>query len=85
LCDSLQQVNQKEHLAFSDLHDIKHIYTLLAEYYPDNIQYQEDLISFVYNVLDDEDEALLLIEKIERRMENSRKYLAKIRKEIKSK
>lgn len=85
LCDSLQQVNQKEHLKLFDLQDLKRIYTLLAENYPDNIQYQEDLIAFVYNVLDDEDEALLLIDKAERRMESTRKYLWKIKKELKSK
>jgi len=85
LCDSLQQVDQKDHLALNDLQDIKYLYKLLAEYYPYNIQYQEDLIAFVYNVLDDEAEALLLIDKTERRIESARKYLGKIRKEIKNK
>jgi hypothetical protein len=85
LCDSLQLVDQKDRLALNDLQDIKHIYKLLVEYYPDNIQYQEDLIAFVYNVMDDEAETLLLIDKAEQRSESTRKYLEEIRSEIKSK
>lgn len=85
LGDSLQLVNKKDHLALVDLQEIKFIYQLLADFYPDNIQYQEDLIAFVYNVLDDEVEALLLIEKAERRLEVALNSFAEIRREIKHK
>jgi hypothetical protein len=85
LGDSLQLVNKKDHLALVDLQEIKFIYQLLADFYPDNIQYQEDLIAFVYNVLDDEVEALLLIEKAERRLEVVLNSFAEIRREIKHK
>lgn len=83
LSDSLQLVNKKDHLALADLQEIKFIYQLLADFNPDNIQYQEDLIAFVYNVLDDEVEALLLIEKAESRLEAALKSFAEIRREIK--
>jgi len=85
LGDSLQQINHKEHLALYTLQDIKHLYMVLVEYYPDNIQYQEDLIAFVYNVLDDEEEALILIDKAERRMESVRRYFVKLRGEMDNK
>lgn len=82
LADSLQQVDQQEHLDLCDLQDIKKIYRLLVDYYPDNIQYREDLIEFVYNVLDDENEALLLIEETERRIDNLRTNLGRIKSDI---
>lgn len=85
LSDSLQMIDNKEHLKVADLQDIKHIYQLLVEYYPDNIQYQEDLVAFVYNVLDDEAETLLLIEKFERKVEITQKYFNKIKKEVRNK
>ena len=85
LADSLQMADQNDHLKLATLQDIKCIYQLLAESYPDNIQYQENLIAFVYNVLDDEIEALLLIDKVEQRIESTRKYFSEIKKEINNK
>lgn len=61
LADSLQLVDNEARLELFDLQDIKSIYLLLVQYYPNNIQYQLDLISFVYNVLDEENEALELV------------------------
>src|SRR5437879_10485042 len=61
LADSMQVVNNEKRLELFDLLDIKYIYQLLVQYYPDNLQYHIDLISFIYNVLDDEKEALKLI------------------------
>ena len=63
LADSLQNVNDEELLQSFDLNDIKQIYELLVVHYPYNIQYHEDLISFVYHVLGQEEEALLLTQK----------------------
>jgi len=84
LSDSLQLINNKELLKLADLQDIKHIHQLLVAYYPDNIQYQEDLVAFVYNVLDDEAEALLLIGKFERQVKITQNYFNKIKKEVRN-
>lgn len=80
----MQQADQKDHLALFNLQDVKYIYKLLAESYPDNIQYQEDFIAFVYNVLDDESEALSLINKTEQRMDIAHRYFEKVKEEIKN-
>ena len=82
LGDSLQLIDNKDRLKLVDLQDIKHIYQLLVDHYPDNIQYQEDLVAFVYNVLDDEAEALLLIEKFEQRVAITRTYFNEIKREV---
>lgn len=81
LGDSLQLIDNKDRLKLVDLQDRKQIYQLVVDHYPDNIQYQEDLVAFVYNVLDDEAEALLLIEKFERRVEITRTYFNEMKRE----
>ena len=62
--DSLRMVNDEALLDTYELEDVEEIYEILVGLYPDNLQYQEDLISFVYNILDDEDRTILLIEKV---------------------
>ncbi len=82
LGDTLQKVDDENILLLFSLNDVKKIYELLVEYYPDNIQYQQDLISFVYNVLDDEDEVKTLIDNAEKRISKAHKYFVSISDEI---
>jgi hypothetical protein len=85
LCTGLQLADQKKHYELCNLNDLKYMYELLVKYYPDNIQYQEDLIAFVYNVLDDEIEALLLIDKLELKIQSTLDYLSRVKIEINDK
>lgn len=82
--DSLRMVNDEALLDTYELEDVEEIYEILVGLYPDNLQYQEDLISFVYNILDDEDRTILLIEKVMIRIDHKRNYLKNILHEIKS-
>ncbi|PJJ80153.1 hypothetical protein [Mucilaginibacter auburnensis] len=72
LADSMQMVNDEERFKSFDLEDIKTIYQLLVEYYPNNIQYRLDLIGFVYNVLDNEKEASALANEAVKMMDTKR-------------
>jgi len=83
LADSLQMVDDKKRVELFDLNDIKNIYQVLVQYYPNNIQYQIDLISFVYNVLDDEREAKNLINQTMKIIEDNRKCLLNFLEEMK--
>ncbi|MES2453995.1 MAG: hypothetical protein V4594_00565 [Bacteroidota bacterium] len=82
LADVLHFVDREERLSSYDLTDIKTIYKLLVKYYPDNIQYQEDLIAFVYNVMDEKVETIALIDEAEQRIESKLKFLRQLRSEI---
>jgi hypothetical protein len=81
--DCLQTANDEDLLLTYSLDDIKRIYELLVYYNPSNMQYHEDLISFVYNVLDDEEEALLLANNAEKMLAVQEKSLRHLIKKIK--
>lgn len=84
LADSMQLVANEQHLELFDLHDIKSIYQLLVKYYPYNIQYQLDLIFFVYNVLDEETEALELVNNAVKLIDQKRIILAEVLDNLKN-
>ncbi len=81
--DNLQLSDSDADVRFCELEDILKIYELLVKYYPDNIQYQEDLIAFVYNVMDDENKAKQLITEAMNRIDSKRNYFKTILSEIK--
>ena len=82
LADSLQIVNNNRRIKQFELQDIKYIYKLLVRFYPNDVQYHTDLISFVYNVLDDEREAKVLIKETILLVDEKRKHLEGILKSI---
>ncbi len=65
LADALQLVNIDERIKEFDLKDIENIYRLLVKFYPNDTQYKLDLISFLNNVMGNEDEAGLLIKELQ--------------------
>jgi hypothetical protein len=80
--DNLQMINNQERIEQFDLQDIKSIYQILIQYNPDNLQYQIDLIEFVYAVLNDEHETMKLIENVMNLMDEKRVRLQNILNEI---
>ncbi|PWG78082.1 hypothetical protein [Pararcticibacter amylolyticus] len=83
LADFLQMVNDESRLKLFSLQDIEKIYRLLVQYYPDNLQYRLDLISFVHNVLDNEKFALELIEETIKLIDQRRASLQDFLEELK--
>jgi hypothetical protein len=76
VADGLQMIDDQDQLMSFSLEDIKSIYQLLVKYYPDNIQYQIDLIEYIHNVLDDTDESKRLVAKAINEIDQKRAMLS---------
>jgi hypothetical protein len=76
VADGLQMIDDQDQLMSFSLEDIKSIYQLLVKYYPDNIQYQIDLIAYIHNVLDDTDESKRLVAKAINEIDQKRAMLS---------
>lgn len=62
IADKLQFIENREFLETFTLNDIQKIYFLLTKYYPYDLQYRLGLISFTYILLDNQKEAFIMIE-----------------------